>query len=447
MPKRIKNRLGQTLIGIIISLGIFTILSAAVITLVFNTYNLVSYTRARTTAIHIASEKIEIIRNLPFVDVGTINGIPPGMLPQEENILRNHQNYLAKTSVVYVDDPFDSLAPADLLPIDYKRIRVDVSWGGVAPSKSNTITLITDISPPSIETITNAGTISILVFDANANPVPGANINLLASTLNPPVNLNLETNSEGRVILPGAPVCVSCYQITVTKSGYSSERTYSTTEIANPNKPHLTIIDQSVSEITFSIDQLSNLTISSLNTKENNFSPLSNQTLHLQGEKTLGTTSLDEPVYKYSQDITTNSTGIYELENVEWDNYHITLPTSSTETFAGKNPLPPIQLLPNSDQSTSVSLANKTASSLLAIFLDESSSPISSVTATLNQSGSPIATLSSGVELDPDFGQTFFSDLTAGLYSLVATASGYLDSTIDLNLTGNTEEIIYLGSQ
>ena len=322
-----------------------------------------------------------------------------------------------------------------------------MSWGGVAPSKSNTITLITDISPPSIETITNAGTISILVFDANANPVPGANINLLASTLNPPVNLNLETNSEGRVILPGAPVCVSCYQITVTKSGYSSERTYSTTEIANPNKPHLTIIDQSVSEITFSIDQLSNLTISSLNTKENNFSPLSNQTLHLQGEKTLGTTSLDEPVYKYSQDITTNSTGIYELENIEWDNYHITLPTSSTKTFAGKNPLPPIQLLPNSDQSASVSLANKTTNSLLAIFLDESSTPISSVTATLNQSGSPIATLSSGVELDPDFGQTFFSELTAGFYSLVTTASGYLDSTIDLNLTGNTEEIIYLGSQ
>lgn len=134
LPKKKKLRSGQTLIGILISVAIFAILSHAIFTLISFSYSLVNFTRARITARHLAQEKIELIRNLAYDDVGTDGGIPPGPLQQVEFVDRNGLNYQVSTSVVYIDDAFDNLAPTDLLPTDYKRARVDVSWEGIAAS-------------------------------------------------------------------------------------------------------------------------------------------------------------------------------------------------------------------------------------------------------------------------------------------------------------------------
>jgi hypothetical protein len=74
LPKSLAR--GDSLIGIIIALGIFLILSQAVITLALSVYDLISYSRARISARHIALESIEIIRNSPYDQVGTVGGIP-----------------------------------------------------------------------------------------------------------------------------------------------------------------------------------------------------------------------------------------------------------------------------------------------------------------------------------------------------------------------------------
>lgn len=433
---------GQILIGLIVAMGILSILTVTIATLVLSAYDLLNYTSTRTTAKYIATEQIEIIRNLPFTQVGTVGGIPPGILQQEQTSHRNGLPYTIRTSVIYVDDPFDNVAPDDLLPTDYKRVRVDVSWGGLAASRSATVTLISDIAPRGIETSTG-GTLSILVFDADGNPVRDANVHIVAASVNPPVDLTLQTADNGRVILPGAPACNNCYQITVSKDGYNSDQTYGTAQVANPTKPNQTIIVQQLTQISFSIDQTSTLTINSTNDRASGFTPLPNQAFNLRGEKIIGTTTLDQPVYKYDEDLVTDGNGNLAIPDMEWDVYILT-PTNPSFDTAGTNSLLPIVLLPNTAQTFRYANVTNSANSLLAIFTDAGRNPIASVTAELREDGNPIATISSGLATDPDFGQSFFGNLLAKTYQLIATASGYATYSASVAVSGNDSEEIIL---
>ncbi|GEM_PF-364336 len=450
LERSYKNTSGEILIGVIISLGIFTILSAAIITLVLSAYDLISYTRARTTAAHIASAQIELIRNLEFDDIGTQGGIPPGILKQSDFINRNGLTYNLKTSVIYIDDPFDDVAPADLLPNDFKRVRVDVSWGGIAASRTNTITLISDVAPKGIETVIGGGTIAIQVFDANTLPVMGANAHITSMGITPPVDLNLETDQSGRIILPGAPACNNCYHIEVSKEGFTSARTYSIDEIANPDKADLTVLVSGLTEIFFNIDRTSSLTLATVSGRDQGFAPLPGATLHLRGEKVLGTDALDQPVYEIDQDVTTGPTGTFTLENIGWDTYYLTLPVESTFHFSGLNPWQPFPLLPGEEKTVYASLSSQSGSSLLTYFVNNEGSPIASVSATLIREGegSPEATVVSGLENAPDWGQSFFANLAEAIYSLMATAEGYLDySSGSISVSGNKLEKIILDQE
>lgn len=445
LPTFSKRKRGFAYIDLIIAVGILTILTATLFTLVITTYQTINFTRTRTSAKHLAREKIELIRNLPFSDIGTVNGIPNGNLPQTETIVRNGQSYLVRTSVVYVDDPFDGSAPNDLLPTDYKRARVDVSWGDLSASRSNPVTIITDIVPKGVESLVGGGTLSILVFNANGLPVQQADVTIVSSSINPPVNLNLKTSTDGRLILPGTPSCITCYQITVTKTGYSTDRTYGSSDVANPNKPHATVLDGQLTEISFTIDQTSALTVSSVSNRILNFSSIPNITFAIRGEKTLGTDVNDEPVYKFSQNITTDGSGNFTLSNLEWDNYHINLPSGAVVDISGTNPLTPLTLLPSQSSQIKVSLTPHSNNSLLVAFTDSSKNPIASVSAKLSGGVNDLILLS-GKSQDPDFGQVFFSNLNSQMYHLLATQSAYLDFNEDLPISGQVQEKVTLST-
>src|SRR3989338_6915849 len=122
---------GQVLLSILISIAVFAILTRAIFTLVASSFDLINFNRARITARHLAQEKIELVRNLAYSNVGTLEGIPPGILLQEENVLRNGLNFVVKTSITYIDDDFDLTAPDDTDPEDYKRVRIEVSLEGL----------------------------------------------------------------------------------------------------------------------------------------------------------------------------------------------------------------------------------------------------------------------------------------------------------------------------
>jgi hypothetical protein len=441
--RRLKTR-GQVYIGLIISMGILVILSQTIISLVIASYDLLNFASARTTAKAIAQETIELVRNLPYSSIGTQGGIPAGSLPQTELVNRNGLNYIVTTSVIYIDDPFDNQAPTDLLATDYKRVRIDVSWEGLAASKTNPVTLITDISPKGIETSVGGGTLSILVFDASGKAVPQASVHIVATSKG--VDLTIQTGSDGRIMLPGAPKCNSCYSITVTKSGYSTDRTYTSSEVANPTKPEQSVITDTVTNVSFAIDLLGTLNVSSKGSVDNNFPAIGNQSFRLRGNKIIGTTNQDVPVYKYDKTLTTDASGNLQINGMEWDSYQFTNLSSSYDV-AGTNPLVPLNLLPNSTLNFSYSLQPNSSNSLLTIFTDPANSPLASVSARLTKQPNFEATSSSGLSTDPNFGQIFFSNLTNAAYVLEASVSGFINYSGTVNVNQDTTAKIIMQPQ
>jgi len=448
LPIKSKFISGQFYIDSLIAVAVLSILGLTLFRLSALSYELISFNRARITARHIAQEQAEYIRNLPYEEIGTLGGIPSGNLPQAENIERNGLAYTITTSIIYIDDPFDSLVPDDLLPTDYKRVRIDISWGGLAASKINPVTLITDISPKGIETSLGGGTLSILVFDANAEPVPQADVHISASSVTPAVDLTLKTADNGRVLLPGTPTCVECYQITVTKANYSTDQTHSTSEVANPDKPYASLLSGQLTEISFEIDRVSTLNLTSRNNKDAGFTPLGDISFRLKGNKTIGTDINDEPVYKYDEAFTTDSSGFKAITNLEWGNYSILLPEASVYDVEATNPLTPLAILPNTTYDFNFAVTPETANNLWAVFTDgTTSTPIASVSARLSQGGVYEPDQSSGESSKVNWGQVFWSGLSGQSYLLEATAEGYLDFSGDMIVSGKTKEVILITPQ
>jgi hypothetical protein len=448
LPKLLTRFRGQTLISVLISLGLFAILSHAMFTLISSSYSITSFNRARTVAKNLAEEKMEEIRNMPYNSIGTVGGIPAGVLPQTQTFSLNGLNYTIKISVVYIDDPFDQQAPNDLLPTDYKRARVDISWVGLAASGNNPVTLISDIAPSGIETTATGGTLSILVFDANAQPLSQADVTIVATTTNPQINLTLKSDVNGRVILPGAPVCKkACYQISVTKAGYSTDRTYSTSEVTNPAKPMMTVLTGQLSEASFAIDKLGSLDVYSTRDRTSNFEALPNITFNIRGDKTIGTDSDDNLVYTYQITFTTDSSGYIAIPNLEWDNYTISVTPTSGWDISGANPIIPVGLLPAGSVNFTFALSQHTSNSVLISFTNPANVQIASVSARLYNKSGFEATSSSGISGNPDFGQVFFSSLESKIYQLVASASGFLQFNGNVDVAGYKQEKVIMTPQ
>ncbi len=443
LPKN--NQKGFAFLELVISVGILALLIHAIASLVIASYDILGYSRTRISARHLANEKIELIRNLPYSQVAVAGGIPPGDLPQIETLERNGLEYTVRLSVVYVDDAFDGLAPTDSLPTDYKRVRVDVSWDGTFASDS-TITMVTDIAPKGVETTIGGGTLSILIFDANAAPVEGATVRITNQTVNPAIDLTLESNSLGRVLLPGAPVCFECYAIEATKSGYSSDKTYTSLEVAHPDKPSVTIEEGDLTEISFNIDRLSSLTVRSTLGRSNNYATLANQFFQLTGTKIIGTDIESNSVYKYSKLLQTGDSGTVTINDLEWDTYAITVP-AATWDLAGSNPLSPFILLPATNLSAVFASVAHQDYSLLLRTIDASGSGVPLVKVHLTEAGGGDTVMLTGEADQPDFGQAFFSPLIQTIYDVEATKSGYLTTSFQATVSGTMRETAVINLQ
>lgn len=443
-PPKFTSR-GQTLISVLIGIAIFLILANAVFTLIRGSFSITSFNRARITARHLAEEKVEFIRNLPYNDVGTSGGIPSGSIAQTETVTKNGLALIINTDITYIDDSFDLTAPSDLLPTDYKRVRVAVSWGGIAGSRNNPVVMVTDVAPKGVETTAGGGTLSIFVIDANGQPVPQSNVTITAST-NPAVNLTLDTGDNGRIILPGAITCNACYRVSATKSGFSTERTYAKSEVSNPTKPDLSILSGKLTEVTLSIDHTANLTIHSTDNRVSGFTPKGNVPFQMRGAKITGTKSNGTIVYKYDQTLTTDGSGNLTLSNLEWDNYSIFMNSGTTFDISGTNPLVPLTIQPATTSMFTFATDNHTSNNLLVTFLNSTSQQVSSVSAKLVKGASTLTGVSGG-STDPDFGQVFFKNAPSSTNTLTATASGFLNYSGSVSVSGTTTQSVTLTAQ
>jgi prepilin-type N-terminal cleavage/methylation domain-containing protein len=569
--KRDSKKSGFTLVEVLVGIALLSIVFLGIYGAFQLGLKVTGQSKARVTAIAIANQKIEQIRNLPYDDIGTIGGVPPGVIPEIETEIRNGVNFTIKTTVLYIDDPFDDTSPDDPLPTDYKRAKVKVSWQGFFGGE---VILITDIAPKGIETEEGGGTLKISVFNASGQGVSQADIHIVNNQVSPSIDASYQTDDSGNFILVGAPTSTEAYQITVSKSGFSQDRTYGREEIANPLKPHASVFEGQVTEISFSIDELSSFSIEtrgreSFDDEFGNLSKISessnvsisngevklqevssyspsgyllsveispsnlinwdrlfwedsepeftdiryqllystgtsfelipeedlpgnsegfdtspvdisglditkyknlkikgilstsvtsttpilynwhltyntplipNVDFHLQGAKIIGTDENDSSVYKYSKDHTSDSQGLLNISNLEWDSYTFSATGTSLMDLVETLPSPqPIDLLPAT--TTQVTLYFKAENTLLVKVQDASTSdPIF---------GANVRVFNNDLGYDnskptDEKGQAFFIPLETASYNLEVRIEGYQAATTTVEVLGDTTKAIFL---
>jgi prepilin-type N-terminal cleavage/methylation domain-containing protein len=357
---------GVTLIEVVVCTAIFAVLSISVYGVFTSIINGIIYYREKTTVSSLADQYLETMRNMPYSQIGTIEGNPHGSLadlPNPINLTISGTAYQIYYAVNYIDDPADGtiMAGTDPAPNDYKQVKLYVKNVRTGETSS----FLTNAVPKGLEGLANGGALSIEVFNAVGQPVPGAKINIKNTTLVPNINLTRTADANGKWIEVGLPDSANSYNIVVSKTGYSTDQTYPITpQDPNPAKPDATISNGQVTQISFSIDQLSSLVFNTLN---QTCSPIAGVGLEVRGSKLIGTPS----VLKFDNLYTSNSNGQVSLNNLEWDSYTPAL-TGSAYMIYGSSPIQQVTILPGISQNFNLILGPKTTNSLLAIVKDAS---------------------------------------------------------------------------
>ncbi len=380
--KKIKNKIGShkgfTLIEAVIGSAIFAILVVGIYTSFSNLSKLISVSRDKVVATNLLNEQFEIIRNMPFADIGLQHGIPSGLLLATSTVVRDNRVFSITRTIRNIDDAFDGTiggSPNDLSPADYKMVQISITCDLCKNFK--TTEMSSYFSPKNLETASTNGALFIRVFDANGNPVPQASVSIVNSSAG--LNINETTDNNGNVQIVDAPPGQNAYRIVVTKSGYTTDRTYAST-VSNPNpvKPDATVLVQKVTQISFIIDKVSTINVRSRDMQCN---AVPNAGFTISGAKLIGT---NPNVLKWSGSYSTDASGEKTLNNIEWDLFTFT-PTSGLN-LVGINPASPFSVLPNAVQNVDMIFEDGEPNNLLvAVYDSVSHLPLSEVNLTLTQ--------------------------------------------------------------
>ncbi len=218
---------------------------------------LILTSRARLSALSVATDRMEYIRSLSYDDAGTVGGIPAGSIPQTQVISLNGIDFTERILIEYQDDPADDLAPTDLIPTDYKAIQISYEW--TVNGKTYSTSLSSNIVPRSLETSAGGGSIRVRVYDAGANPIAGAEVRLVNNYATTTVDTVRTTNSNGEALFLGA-AAGSEYELSVTKAGYSTDGTYrADAKVVTPYSAPFPVLEGDVVALNYFIDKLSDL--------------------------------------------------------------------------------------------------------------------------------------------------------------------------------------------
>lgn len=162
--------------------------------------------------------------------------------------------------------------------------------------------------------------------------------------------------------------------------------------------------------------------------------PVPNLAFLMQGVKTLGLDSSGEPIYKYSENLSTDAGGQIVLLDIEWDSYRITVSASTGYDIANSLLPQPVNLNPGASQTTVLRLANHSDNSLLVSVKDAGGQSLAGASARLYKASYD------KTKLTTDSGQAFFGSLTAGTSTLDVSMSGFSNWSQDIYILGQTEQ-------
>ena len=224
---------GVTLTEVVIGVVLFTLISTIAYRGYTNLYELIAVSRDKVTAASVANELFEVVRNMPYADIGIEDGIPSGVLPRSQELVRNGKTFYATTTVRNIDDPFDGTiggSPNDLSPADSKL--VDILVGCPSCTHFDPVHFTSRIGPKNLETASENGALFIQVIDVNGQPVVDADVYIENADVDPVVSIEETTDNNGMLQLVDVPPDVQGYEITISKSGYSTSKTYSIDELS-----------------------------------------------------------------------------------------------------------------------------------------------------------------------------------------------------------------------
>lgn len=379
-----KKGRGFSLVEILVGVGIFLIIGISTWEGFGYVTEMVRLSRLKVAATSLANEQLELVRNLPYADVGVIGYTPPGILNRTQEIIRDSIPFNVTLTINNIDDPFDGLAngtPPDTSPADYKLVEVQIACADCRNFLP--VTLRTTVAPKNLESASTNGSLFIRVINANGQPVAQADVSVYNNQVLPIIDMTETTNNNGWLQLVDVPPAVESYQITASKTGYSTDQTYPPGDPNNPNpiKPHATVVTQQVTQITFAIDKVSTINVQTVDDMCVHKGSVS---FNLLGSKLIG---LDPNVYKYEEDKETGANGLLTISDLEWDNYSVTL-TDESYLFAGSIPISPFALAPDSVLDLFLIVKQVLPKAILVKVMDASTLlPLSGATVNLQKPG------------------------------------------------------------
>jgi len=314
-----RRRRGFTLIEALAALLIFGFLVGVFYRVFIASSAYMVNSRLLRGAVAAANERMEQYRNIPYNDIGTTAGSPVGLIVPDEHVAIDGLHYRVVTSVFFVDDPRDGVAPDDVLFEDYKRVSVTVVWGegmdaAVSADRAvhdplysqKRVNLMSQFVPPGgIEMDVHGGVLDVNVLNGANQPLGDMPVTIRDLTRNHAVTMR--TDNRGHVPYVGALPCQNCYEVTVGKEGYQTIRTEDgTAQLYTPTYMHQSVIQGQRTMMTMITDAVADLTVLCT---DGIGDPVGGATLAVVGGCKVGADVAGNPIYETNNTMTADANG------------------------------------------------------------------------------------------------------------------------------------------
>src|SRR6185437_939415 len=107
------SRRGMTLIDILVGSAVTLMIFLAVYGLLRASAQVSTLASETAAATAIANSQMEYIRSLSYDSIGTVGGIPAGLIAQNATTTEDNIDYAVRTFIDYYDDPADGTGSSD----------------------------------------------------------------------------------------------------------------------------------------------------------------------------------------------------------------------------------------------------------------------------------------------------------------------------------------------
>ncbi len=104
---------GMTLIDVLVGSALVLIIFYGLMGMLRASISVSALAKARAGAASLAQSQMEYLRGISYDSLGTVGGIPAGVVPQTKTEVLNNETYTIYTYIQYVDDPADGIGVND----------------------------------------------------------------------------------------------------------------------------------------------------------------------------------------------------------------------------------------------------------------------------------------------------------------------------------------------